>query len=79
MADLSSIQPGRMSRDEGLAALADLWPPLDTPDQDKAEAWARRACGEASEPGDEHLLQQVDAMIDAAYGRSVGRSVRKAS
>lgn len=75
MVDLSSARPGRMSREEGLAALEELWgAPADTPEQRKAEAWARRALGEAARPGDERMLAEVDAEIAAKYGRSVRRA-----
>lgn len=75
MADLSEVRPGWMSPEEGLAALEELWgAPVDSPEQRKADAWARRALGEASRPGDERLLAEVDAEIAAKYGRSVRRA-----
>lgn len=72
---LRQMKPGRMSREEGLAALEDLWgAPTDGSEQRKADAWARRALGEPARPGDERLLLEVDADIAAKYGRSVRRA-----
>lgn len=62
MADLSEVRPGWMSLAEGRAALEELWgTPVDSLEQRKADAWARRALGEVSQPGDERLLVEVDA------------------
>ncbi len=78
MADLNGARPGRMTREEGLAALEELWGPTeDTPEQKLADAWARRALGLAPEADDERLLADVDAQIYAKYGRHVHR--RRAS
>uniref|UniRef100_UPI003F496A17 hypothetical protein n=1 Tax=Actinomadura sp. CA-154981 TaxID=3240037 RepID=UPI003F496A17 len=72
---LSRVQPGRMSCEEGLAALEELWgPPQDTPEQARADAWARRATGQPKQPGDDRLLAEADADIAAKYGRSVRRA-----
>lgn len=72
---LSQVTPGRMSREEGLAALEDLWgAPPQSGEQSRADAWARRATGQTAEPGDERLLAEVDTELAAKYGRSVRRA-----
>lgn len=75
MADLSNLQPGLLSREQGLAALEELWgAPTDSSEQRKADAWARRALGEPAQSGDDRLLALVDADLADKYGRSVRRA-----
>jgi hypothetical protein len=62
-------QPGRLSREDGLARLTDLWGPADdSREQRKASAWARRTLGLEAEQGDAELLAELDAELAAKYG-----------
>jgi hypothetical protein len=64
----------RLSREESLAALDELWGPVeDSHEQRLADAWARRALGLAPERDDDRLLAEVDAQLGEKYGRSVHR------
>lgn len=60
---------GAVSREEGLAQLAELWGPAgDSWEQRKADAWARRTLGLDPEQGDSELLAEVDTELAAKYG-----------
>ncbi|MFC5185525.1 hypothetical protein [Actinomadura harenae] len=64
---------GSMTPAEGLAALDELYgPQFSSADQDRADAWARRATGQAKDPGDDRRLEEADRQIASRYGRSVG-------
>jgi hypothetical protein len=60
---------GHLPAAEGLARLRALWGPSpDKAEQERADAWARRALGVEPVPGDGELLADVVAETATKYG-----------